>query len=128
MGTGTYGAIHRFPNGATQPVEDRLSRKGSKPRELKHLSTWRKRNQTRDPPSSGERKGDSPNRGRLGATGVVGPQCGLHMHSRTLLESWTIAGDSPVYGMHVVPSGILSKAGHVKSCLKMGGPSSKAKY
>ena len=26
-----------------------------------------------DPPSSGERKGDSPNRGRRGARGVVGP-------------------------------------------------------
>ncbi len=33
----------RFPNGATQLVEDQLSRNRSKPRELKHLSTWRKR-------------------------------------------------------------------------------------
>ena len=81
-----------------------------------------------DPPSSGERKGDSPNRGRFGATGVVGPQCGLSMRSGTLLESWTIAGDSPVHEMNTVPSGILSKAGHVRSCLNPAEPSAKAKY
>jgi hypothetical protein len=34
---------------------------GSRRRELKHLSTSRKRNQARDPPSSGERNGDSLN-------------------------------------------------------------------
>ena len=46
--------------------------KGSQPRELKHLSTWRKRNQTRDSLSSGERRGKSPN--RVFGPGVVGPQ------------------------------------------------------
>ena len=81
-----------------------------------------------DPPSSGERRGDSPNRGRFGATGVVGPQCGLSMCSGTLLESRTPAGDSPVHEMHAVPSGILSKAGHVRSCLNQPEPSGKAKY
>ena len=35
----------------------------SRRRELKHLSTSRKRNQVRDPPSSGERNGKSLNRG-----------------------------------------------------------------
>ena len=34
---------------------------GSTRRELKHLSTSRKRNQVRDPPSSGERNGESLN-------------------------------------------------------------------
>ncbi len=34
-------------------------------------------------------------------------------------------GDSPVCDSDVE---VLSKAGHVKSCLKMGGPPSKAKY
>ncbi len=34
---------------------------GSRRRELKHLSTSRKRNQVRDPPSSGERNGESLN-------------------------------------------------------------------
>ena len=33
---------------------------GGKPRELKHLSTWRKRKKF-DSPSSGERTGNSPN-------------------------------------------------------------------
>ncbi len=102
--------------------------KGSKPRELKHLSTWRKRNQIRDPPSSGERKGDSPNQDRFGGPGVVGPRRGSRLHSGTLLESWTIAGDSPVHGMKAIPSGILSKAGHVRSCLNPAEPSAKAKY
>ena len=41
------------------------------------------------------------------------------------LERAAIAGDSPV----CVKSGrSLSKAGHVKSCLNMGGPPSKPKY
>ena len=38
----------------------------------------------------------------------------------------TIEGDSPVHdGSIVVKS---SRAGHVKPCLNIGGPSSKAKY
>ena len=42
------------------------------------------------------------------------------------LERHAIQGDSPVTGnVFVVKS---SKAGHVISCLNMGGPSSKAKY
>ena len=41
--------------------------------ELKHLSTRRNINQTRDSPSSGERKGNSLNRGDFGLFGVAGP-------------------------------------------------------
>ena len=41
------------------------------------------------------------------------------------LERVAIAGDSPVC-VNVCRS--LSKAGHVKSCLNMGGPPSKPKY
>jgi hypothetical protein len=41
------------------------------------------------------------------------------------LESYTEEGDSPVFEMCIVE---LSRAGHEKSCLNMGGPSSKAKY
>ena len=37
--------IRKFPNGATQQVEDLLSFLGSEPGELKHLSTRRKRKQ-----------------------------------------------------------------------------------
>ena len=47
---------------------------GGEPGELKHLSTRRKRKQTSDSASSGERKRRSPNRGRRKAPrGVVGP-------------------------------------------------------
>ena len=41
------------------------------------------------------------------------------------LESPAIAGDSPVC---VEICGSLSRAGHVKPCLNMGGPPSKPKY
>ncbi len=40
----------------------------------------------------------------------------------------TIEGDSPVYETNLIPSSILSRAGHVKSCLNLPGPSGKAKY
>ena len=42
------------------------------------------------------------------------------------MESRDAEGDIPVYGR----AGLMSesRAGHVVSCLKMGGPSSKAKY
>jgi len=41
------------------------------------------------------------------------------------LGSVAIAGDSPVFEARW---DVLSRAGHVKSCLKIGGPPSKAKY
>ena len=48
------------------------------------------------------------------------------MRQVKLLESCAIPGDSPVTdNAFIVKS---SKAGHVISCLNMGGPSSKAKY
>ena len=37
-------------------------------------------------------------------------------------------GDNPVHESNLLPSSILSKAGHVKSCLNLPGPSGKAKY
>ena len=46
--------------------------------------------------------------------------------SRTCLERPAIDGDSPVgERAHTMK---VSKARHVKPCLNMGGPSSKAKY
>ena len=45
--------------------------------------------------------------------------------NRNKLESLAIVGDSPVL---VANTDILSRAGHVKSCLNMGGPPSKPKY
>ena len=40
----------------------------------------------------------------------------------------TIEGDSPVFEINLLTSSILSRAGHVKSCLNLPGPSGKAKY
>ena len=45
-----------------------------------------------------------------------------------LLESRAIAGESPLQVSSFADSGILSRAGHVKSCLNPRGPPRKAKY
>ena len=45
-----------------------------------------------------------------------------------MLESITAEGDSPVQARFYNDSGILSSAGHEKSCVKPPGPSGKAKY
>ena len=42
------------------------------------------------------------------------------------MERNAIQGDSPVHENNMQMK--TSKAGHVKPCLNMGGPSSKAKY
>ena len=114
----------------------------AEPRELNHLSTSRKRNQDRDSPSSGERKGKSPNSGYVIVVqrctlGVEGPMrwgCtspgGVRNHdpSGTLLERATTGGESPVHERVVAPwDGYLSTVGHEKSCWNLGGPPSKAK-
>jgi hypothetical protein len=51
-------------------------------------------------------------------------QCLISMN-RNSLERLALMGDSPV---RVERYQDLSKAGHVKSCLNMGGPPSKPKY
>ncbi len=48
------------------------------------------------------------------------------MRQMKALESAAIKGDSPV--IDISSSVKTSRAGHVISCLNMGGPSSKAKY
>ncbi len=45
--------------------------------------------------------------------------------NRNVLERAAIVGDSPV---RVETGKFLSRAGHEKSCLNMGGPPSKPKY
>ena len=45
-----------------------------------------------------------------------------------VLERTTIESDSLVLDNRIGHSGILSRAGHVKSCLNPAGPSAKAKY
>lgn len=44
------------------------------------------------------------------------------------MEIWTAEGDSPVQVRFIEVRGILSSAGHEKSCVKLAGPSAKAKY
>ena len=100
----------------------------SQPRELKHLSTWRKRKQFSDSLSSGERTRKSPNPPDYGQTGVVGLQCGLKSYNRTGLERPTKEGDSPVCEMSFIPSSILSTAGSETPCRNLPAPSGKAKY
>ena len=82
--------------------------------ELKHLSTLRKRDYS---PSSGERKGSSPNLHGFGYAGVVGPDAARQgvtnpVSSRTALERPTTAGDSPVDERIRTPSVFLSTTGH----------------
>lgn len=62
-GSANTSLIRRCPNGATRYREAVSSRckSGSKPGELKHLSTRRKRKQFSDCASSGERTRNSPN-------------------------------------------------------------------
>ena len=51
------------------------------------------------------------------------------MDSGTPLGRATGGGESPVHEMHAAPwVQNLSTAGHGKSCGKLGGPPSKAKY
>ena len=45
-----------------------------------------------------------------------------------MLENIGREGDTPVHEMIVKHSGILSSAGHEKSCVNPAGPSAKAKY
>ena len=44
------------------------------------------------------------------------------------MELWTAEGESPVHEIFILPNSILSRAGHVKPCLNLPGPSGKAKY
>ena len=44
------------------------------------------------------------------------------------MESPAVGGNSPVREILKQLVGFLSRAGHVKPCLNLGGPPSKAKY
>ena len=48
--------------------------------------------------------------------------------SRRSLEGATVEGESPVGERGEAPAASLSTTGHGKSCGKLGGPPSKAKY
>ena len=78
--------------------------------------------------SSGDRTGKSLNRRCYGIVGVVGPDMSYLYMNWNVLESSTIDGDSPVQASVMIQERHLSRAGHVKSCLNLRGPSRKAKY
>ena len=44
------------------------------------------------------------------------------------MERPSVEGERPVHEIVYIPSSILSRAGHVKPCLNLPGPSGKAKY
>ena len=90
--------------------------------ELKYLSS-RRREINKDSHSSDERTGISPNH----ICGVVGPQYLTHIYRRTL---WKERPQKVIalYAKYIcVGRGSLSRVGHVKSGLNLGGPPSKAK-
>jgi hypothetical protein len=81
----------------------------------------------RDAPSSGERKGRSPNQSACPA-GVVGPADGPVEASRSPLERGAEDGESPVGDGEAAGLAVfLSSARPEKSGAKLGGPPSKAK-
>ena len=51
-----------------------------------------------------------------------------YFSSRRDMERSTIDGYSPVRERKISLDWFLSRAGHVKPCLNLGGPPSKAKY
>ena len=71
-----------------------------------------------DPPSSGERKGASPNAGDEGRSGRSGRR----------LERRAGAGDSPVRVTFANLAGTLSRAGSEEPCPNPAAPSAKAKH
>ena len=120
-----------FPNGATRRERSRHPPEGGgEPGELKHLSTRRKRKQTSDSASSGERKRRSPNRGRREAPrGVVGPP--LKRPRKASGTGWK-AGPERVKAPYAKAGAgarrHLSKPGHEESWPNPRGPSRKAKH
>ena len=81
-----------------------------------------------DGPSSGERRGQSPNRARRGGLGVVGAARGRPARNQKRLERRGEEGDTPVRATSRARGRHLSRAGHEESCPKQRGPTRKAKH
>lgn len=109
---------------------------------MKHLSSRRKRNR-RDPPSSGERNGESLNRrsckaATVAIVGVVGPfvrylqipaTVTKEISRRIVLGKRAVEGESPVVERDLsVEEETPSRPEHEEFRLNQGGPSSKAKH
>ena len=100
---------------------------GGRRRELKHLSTSRKRNQVRDPPSSGERNGDSLNQLTTVDWGCGTPIWECQGKSNGMGRP-AKEGESPVDETKMASRGIPSTLGSETPWGNPGAPSSKAKY
>ena len=121
--------IRRFPNGATRLAEGQSLHNSEGQTEGTETSQYlQEEKEIIDFLSSGDRKGKSLNRHCYGSVGVVGPVISIIIQNWNVLESSTIAGDSPVQVKNDDQDWHLSRAGHVKSCLNPRGPSRKAKY
>ena len=81
------------------------------------------------PSVAASERGSSPNHAYC-AWGCRACNCGVTklQHSGTALGRPAKEGESPVCEMLESPCRYLSRAGHVKPCLNLGGPPSKAKY
>ena len=82
---GTYQLIRRFPNGATQCIEDTLPY-GGQTRGTETSKYPEEEKITNDSVSSGERTRKSPNQFCYGRAGVVGPRGGTKKGSASTWE------------------------------------------
>ena len=88
--------IRRYPNGVTRLVEDQSLCIQSKRRELKHLSTYRKRKQNVIPQVVASERGVAQTRVVSAASGVVGPRYLMKVRTGTCLERQSVEGERPV--------------------------------
>ena len=119
--------IRRYPNGGTRLVEGQSRRNAGKRRELKHLSTCRKRKKNRFS-EQWRAKGEQPKPVMLRHSRGCRTAILVNKKKWNELESQITEGDNPVRVSFISHSGILSRAGHEESCLNLRGPSRKAKY
>ena len=102
---------------------------GGEPRELKHLSTGRKRKQNVIPPVAASERGIAQTV-RVSLR-VRGCRCGAKAYmrgERNVLESSSAEGERPVREASSGASRYLSSAGHVEPRVNPAGPSAKAKH
>ena len=119
--------IRRRPNGGTRAVEGRAQRMLGRRRELKHLSTCRKRKKHRFPKewrSKWEEPKPATLRRRRGCRSIHKEPS----RNWNRLESRSVEGDRPVQATGTARECHLSRAGHVVSCLNLRRPCRKAKY
>ena len=124
--------IRRYPNGTTRHPSRGAADgantwpRGATPGEVKHLSTQRNRNQ-HEIASVAASEGAGAQTGKLASRGCgTGTWHGRGQAKR--LESRATAGESPLAEVPTRPTGIPSRAEHVKLRPNPGGPPSKAEH